>query len=448
MELRAVDRFGAFCDAQDVGGESVEDFLAFVADKKSSMLLRTLRDGLEKLYTPAHPAIALVERARGIKEKQRLTRLSKDEKKAAASSRKATPLSERASLPYDRLPRDWRDVLDDFAAGFQVRGVGLGPKSVETMRYTSRQLGWSAWKADLPLELNLETIRAYDRDLRARGNRASSRQIHFAALLALGRALGTNRHLLQTLSQAVTHCGHLAKADVKLKEARLDALPALKEIFVLANHLLDEASTITDRRRLVTLRCDAAALAILSLVPLRSQDTQLRWGDHVCHVDGVNPAELDACPRGYYRIDLNTSKTGSHLSGPLAPILTPFLDALVLQGRHEALLPQIRRDAIVRRDPVFPKANGEMRSPGCLSTRWRYHVGTGSIISRTRVHTLLGMMGERGVRAALALCAQTSPRTAAWYQAEALGNRQMAKSQELIDILLGEESTDIEDLAA
>lgn len=437
MELRAVDRFGVFCEAQGVSGESIEDFLAFVADKESSMLLRTLREGLEKLYTPAHPAIALVERARGIKEKQRLARLT--DKKAAAPSRTARLSPDRVSLPKTHLPDDWREALGDLAMGRQVRSVRLGPRSVETVCYTAQQLGWSARKAGLPIEMNVEAIKAYDRDLRGRENRASSRQIHFSALLALGRALGVDADLLHHLSQAATRCGRLAKAEVKLKEARLDGLPALKEIFALANRLLDEASVITDRRRLVTLRCDAGALALLSLAPLRNEDTLLKWGEHLFYVEGLNPIEPDSPQAGYYRLDLSTSKTGAPLSGPLAPILTPFLDVLVLQGRHEALLPWIRQDAMLRHDPVFPKANGEMRRPGCLSARWRHHVGTGSIISRTRVHTLLGMMGERGVQAALALCAQASPRTAAWYQAEALGNRQMAKSQELIDGLLGED---------
>ena len=446
MEVRAVDRFGTFCEDRGVHGEKVEDFLAFVEDKKSSMLLRTLRDGLEKLYTPAHPAIVLVERARGLKEKQRLARISKEA--GIDPSKGAAPSREKVSLPSELLPDDWHQAIDKLAAGLRVNGVALCPKSVETVRYTARQLCWSARKAGLPPSMTLDAIKVYDRDLRGRSNRASSRQIHLAALLALGRALGTDVDLLRHLSEAAAHCGRLTRADVKLKEARLDGLPHLRQIFAKANDLLDEASETTDRRRLATLRSDAAALAILSLIPLRSQDTRLRWGDHVLHMEGVNPMEPNAPRKGHYRIDLSTSKTGSRLSGPLAPILTPFLDALILQGRDGSLLPGLRHDAVRRRDPVFPKSDGGMRRAGSLSGRWRAHVGTGSIISRTRVHTLLGEMGEKGVRAALALCAQSSPRTAAWYQAEALGRRQMAKSQELIDDLLGDEVSSVGDIAA
>lgn len=446
MELRAVDRFGAFCEAQESHGEDVDDFLAFAADKESGMLLRTLRDGLVKLYTSTHSSIALIERARGLKEKQRLARRAKERKIIPRAN--ATPPKAKFSLPLDLLPCDWREVLEDLDAGHTVGGVKIAPRSVETLRCAARQLAWSAQTAGLPLEMSLEAIKAYDRDLRKRKNRASSRQIHFAGLHSFGLALGADPQLLNDLSEVAEHCGRLARADVKLKEDRLDRLPHLAKIFDLANGLLDKAETVTDRRRLAALRTDAAALAVLSLVPLRNQDTLLRWGSHIAYREGVNPMEPAASRDGYYRLDVTTSKTGSRLSGPLAPILTPFLDALILQGRHPDLLPTLRDEAMKRRDPVFPKSNGGMRSPRSLAASWRAHVGTGSIISRTRIHTLLGELGEHGVRAALALCAQSSDRTAAWYQADALGRRRIAKSQELIDRLIEQETYEIEEAAA
>jgi hypothetical protein len=96
------------------------------------------------------------------------------------------------------------------------------------------------------------------------------------------------------------------------------------------------------------------------------------------------------------------------------------------------MLPDLR-DAIMKaRAPVFPKSNGAPRTVHSLSKRWRKHLGTGSIISRTRIHTLLGALGEHGTRAALALCAQRSPRTAKWYQAENLAGRRMLESQDMI----------------
>lgn len=445
MELRAVDRFGAYCETQGVSGERVDDFLAFAAEKGSGTLLRTLRDGLEKLYTSAHPAVALVETARGMKEKQRLAYLAKE--KVDSSFADADQHERRVSLPKELLPHDWRNVLDELAAGLSVRNVKLSPRSVKTLYCAVSQLGWSAKQAGLALEVSIEAIKAYDRDLRKRKNKASSHQIHFKALHTFGRALGVNADLLKSLAQAAQHYAYRSRSDVKLKEERLDRLPQLIKIFDLANCLLDEAAITTDRRRLATLRTDAAALAFLSLIPLRNQDTLLRWGDQIIYREETNPMTPDAPRKGYYRLDLTTSKTGSRLSGPLAPILTPFLDTLILQGTHESLLPVLRNAALQRRDPVFPKSNGGMRSPDSLAARWRFHVGTGSIISRTRVHTLLGELGERGVQAALSLCAQSSVRTAVWYQAEALARRRMTQSQELVDVLIEQNASQIMDIA-
>ena len=161
----------------------------------------------------------------------------------------------------------------------------------------------------------------------------------------------------------------------------------------------------------------------------------LRWGQHISYIGDDDAADWELGgnpePLGYY-LDLRTSKRDVELSGPLAPILTPFLDALILQGRDERLLPQLRKQAAAARAPVFPKSQGRERRADSLSDRWRANVGVGSGISRTRIHTMLGNLGEHGVRAALALCAQRSPRTAKWYQASALARRHMLGSQEMI----------------
>jgi len=196
----------------------------------------------------------------------------------------------------------------------------------------------------------------------------------------------------------------------------------------------------------------AAALMFLSIIPLRNQDTVLRWGEHIRHLADDDPADDpdedgEPEPLGYH-LDLRTSKRGVELPGPLAPILTPYLDALILQGRDERLLPQLRKQAAMARLPVFPKSGGRARGVDSLSERWRAHLGVGSGISRTRIHTMLGNLGEHGVRAALALCAQRSARTARWYQADALARRQMLGSQEMIVELVEPSEEDIELLAA
>ena len=393
------------------------------------MLLRILRGGLEKLLTQAHPAIMAAEKARSLKEADRYRR-RQPETRAVAVPR---PLER--SVPRDDLPADWLELFDGLLEGKGIRGRKLSRKSVDNMITVARQLVWAARDRGLPDEINLDTIGAYDSALEARGVRANSCQILFSSLRTLAKRLGLEAELLADLQDLVGHYEREAKGSVKVKESRLADLPDLQAIFERANMLLDKAPETMDRRSRTTVYVDAAALAFLSLIPLRNQDTCLRWGHEIIYIGDDDPEEWgieENDEQASYYLDLRTAKTDSALSGPLAPILTPFLDALILRGQDDRLLPDLRRAAMKARGPVFPKSNGDVRSMRNLAERWRVQLGTGSAISRTRIHTLLGALGEHGTRAALALCAQTSPRTAKWYQAEGLSRRRMLESQDMI----------------
>jgi hypothetical protein len=431
-ELRAVDRFMAFSEAHGRGTET-DDFLAFVADQESSMLLRTLRGGLEKLLTPAHPAIMAVEQARSIKEAERYQR-RKPEPTAEPQTRAL-----RASVARDELPSEWLGLLDKLLSGKPVRGRKLSRKTVSNMTGAARQMIYSAREEGLPDAINLETIAAYDKALEHRGVRASSRQILFASLQTFAKRLGLDRDLVRDLADLVGHYERASKRDVKVKEGRLADLPDLQAIFEKANSLLDEAPSIMDRRSRTTQYVDAAALPFLSLIPLRNADTLLHWGKEIRYIGDDDPSDWGLDEQGAhvsYYLDLRTSKTDSALSGPLAPILTPFLDALILRGQDERMLPDLRKAIMRAQAPVFPKSNGKVRSIRNLSNRWHVHLGTGSVISRTRIHTLLGALGARGTRAALALCAQSSQRTARWYEAVGLERLRMSESQDMVAAMI------------
>jgi hypothetical protein len=443
--LRAVDRYLAFCSSEGMAGGEPRSFLSFVEGKQSSMLLRTLRDGLEALLSSAHPAVTAAEEARSLKETERSRR-----RKPAPPSVPAKPCLLEKSVPEQALPPAWRQAVAKRTTGARGRHRGQRSVSPERVLYAARQLLWAASDAGLPDELSLETVQAYDAVLEARSIRPSSRAIMFNSLRDLGGLIGADRGLLDDLQDLVAHYQREASGMVKLKDAKLAAMPDLGTIFDKASQHLDAATAMRDRRRRITHYVDAGALALLALIPLRNQDTVLLWGRHITWVGDDDPAshglEDHPEPLGYY-VDLRTHKTEGALNGPLAPILTPFLDALLLQGRDERLLRQLRQQAMAAQLPVFPKAGRRPRTARNLSDRWRANIDVGSGISRTRIYTLLGAMGERGVRAALALCAQRSPRTAQWYQARALATRRMAASQEMTASLVDLTDEDAELLA-
>lgn len=428
LQLRAVDRFLVFCEERGVPAGEVASFLAFVEDKDSSMLLCTLRDGLQEILTSAHPAVMAAETARSLKEASRYRRRKpKDGLPAPA------PILE-FSVPLNQLPQEWLQIFTTLRSGKRVRGRKQACKSVDNMATAARQLVWAARTAGLPDEISLDTVAAYDQALEAREIRATSGQFLFISLRSLGYFLGLENELLKDLQDLIGHYERASKSEVKVKERRLAELPDLQAIFDKSNTLLDKALVTTDRRSRTGLYVDAAALPFLSLIPLRNPDTLLRWGVEIIYIGDDDPEEWgleDQEDQVRYYLDLRTSKTDSALCGPLAPILNPFLDALILRGQDERLLPMMQQQVMADQSPVFPKSNGQMRSVRSLSSRWSELLGTGSVISRTRIHTLLGALGADGTRAALALCAQRSPRTAKWYQAQSLTQRCMLESQDM-----------------
>jgi hypothetical protein len=213
-ELRALDRFLAFSETNGRGTET-EDFLAFVSDRESSMLLRTLRGGLEKLLTPAHPAVMAVEKARSLKEADRYRRRKPEQ----IRDNEARPLE--VSVPRNQLPTDMLRVLDILLAGKRYRGKKVAPRTVEGMTQAACQLIHVARENGLPDEINLTTIGAYDKALEGRGVRASSRGILFASLRTFAKRLGLSDELLADLQDLVGHYEREAKGEMKVKEARL-----------------------------------------------------------------------------------------------------------------------------------------------------------------------------------------------------------------------------------
>jgi hypothetical protein len=172
----------------------------------------------------------------------------------------------------------------------------------------------------------------------------------------------------------------------------------------------------------------ATSLAMFMLLPLRLADTRLAWGTHVTSSE---------CG---YAIQVETSKTGQSISGPLPAFLTTFLDELLLNGLDRCFLDECREQAVVEERPLFPKGGEAEVFAGYVSHVWRTHFGTGVHIARTMVHTHFGQLGPEGVATALTLCAQRDPRTAAYYQGKAMADALLVLgSRSLIEDLTQEE---------
>lgn len=417
-QLRLVDRFFAYCSARNLRHIEACDVAHFDKGNADQGPLQRLRNGLRALYGLHHPIVHTVEEARIAKSKAYY------DAAAPAPTIGQGSRSLKYSIPKMEVPAQWLEVLTRLEAGERIQGRKAAAASVRSMRMQARYLLWAARRENLPEEFSLDTLRAYDRALDARGTRASTRAFAFDWLRMLGSFIRTNVTAINDARGVAAFYDRLASLDLPLKEDRLADLPDLAAVFDLASDLLEQASAETHSTKRATLYTDAGALALLSLIPFRNQDTVLLWGKHLTHRDGR------------YHLSKSITKTGATFTGKLHRILDPFFDALLLRGRPTAFLPQLREAAIKGEVPVFPKSNGTARSVNGLSIRWSERIGTGSVINRTRIHTLLGELGPEGVRAALALCAQRSYRTSEYYQAESLARNEMGESQTLLNATL------------
>lgn len=423
--LRLVDRFFTFCTKRKITDITPEHVLAFLPTHVPSRFWE-LRVALEALYGLRHPIPHVVEEARQLRWQ--------DYARNSGIVGRSDPPPARAltvSVPEDVLPASWRDVLDRMEKGERVRGRRLAAAAVRGMRQAARELVFFARESGMPDELSEDTVRVYDASFETRSLKPMSCAALILGLWRLARALGIS-DVQDSLHELHAYYRRLGLRDQQESEIRYAALPGLPDIFDRAVDLLRQGRIERHASRRTTLLVDAAAMAFLSLIPLRNGDTVVRWGEHLSFDENGTTDWI-------YRIDTSITKTGVMFGGALHPILNPFIEAVILRGRDEMFLPKLRRAAIETHAPVFPTSNGKARCASGLSQRWQKILGAGSHIARKQAHTLLGALGPKGVEAALALCAQRSPETRLFYQAEALGHRLMRDSQSLLAAALPED---------
>jgi hypothetical protein len=368
-QLKQADRFFNFCKRRGLTDIQVGHIAEFDTSKDPTSL-RILRDTLRSLYGHEHPISHVVEQVR--QARCRAYRLQKGRTGVKNGVMKVL----RVSVTPQELPERWQALLNDLEAGKTVAGRRVSASTTRNMRNYARQLIWSARRNELPDEISIATLSAYDKDLSQRGLRASSCAFQFGFLRALASFVQPASEADEALRELVADYQRIAKQSIRLKDGRFARLASIDILFGHAFFLLDKGLVESHKTKRVTLLLDAAAIAFLTLIPLRNADTVLRWGQHISF-------EQSKTDDWVYRIDSSISKTGIDFGGKLHPILNPFLEALLLMGQHPAFLQRRLAEAIVNKEPVFPLSNGGARRSYSLSRRWRARLGTGSHIAET-----------------------------------------------------------------
>jgi hypothetical protein len=407
-DLRALDRFLVFAEERVIEVPTVDDFLAFASDVSSARRLRAVEAALARIV-PGNPAVLLTLR-------------QAIERKAPFAQRSDAP-PRPCSLGIGRhdLPAKWRKTLE------RIRANELfAPSTVKSMEEVLRSYAGSLRDAGMPFDITVEGLRAHERQLTDRKGRPATLSTHTQRLCQFARHHGVADAIREDLRRHHRHLRRNLGRVVPLKEARYAALPSLAETWSLANLLLADARNAPHRGPARRLRNEAAVVALWSFLPLRLADSILRWGEDICWKEDA------------YRVSIVTQKADVPLAGPLHARLTPFLDALLLEGVSVEYLEEMRARAKTQRLPLLRRHDGLPLAHDYPSTVWRKHFETGAHIARTRIHTELGKLGPVGVESALALCAQKDPRTREFYQARSLAELEMQRGQELIGELFND----------
>lgn len=414
LEVRRLDSWLSWMHDNDRTTPTADDFLKFGADFDSAAPLVSLHAALSKLELPAIPALAL-ELPKAIAKKRAITR-------GQEPPRRRTHWPRKYSVAREELPADWRETLDLMHSSQDVMSDAAGPSknTVQSHERRLRELAWSCRASGVPVALDARALSLHAKLLRGRQCRATSCEINASFLVRFAEYHGVDQREIEEMKVIVRRLKDSASDEVPQKFERLRKVGSTQTVLGTATKLLRKAEQQQSLKHRVSHLNGASALALFSLVPLRVIDSNLQWGKHVSF-DGVR-----------YRMHVGTSKNGNLFVGPLVEFLTPFLDALLLRGCDPCFLDDIRRQAEAKQLHLFAHSDAGHLSDRCVANLWARHVGCKPHIARTMVHTELGQMGAQGVAQALALCAQRSPQTAAFYQGKAMRDALLLESNELL----------------
>ena len=227
-------------------------------------------------------------------------------------------------LPFHDLPAPF---YAEMVTLFAVKS-GLSASRLNSICVTLRRLCKASESASLPVGLNMETAKAFVDDLFEDDLTLRSVAGYCDFLACFARHAGYPREIHSELMQVHNAVKYEAKTELRRKERKLAQHPInLVDVASFAYDLLEGAcdqDDIRNRRRDYIL---AGAIGLLSKMQLRAYDL----------MHGEIGREFARDSEGWF-VDLTTSKTGTPIMGRLAPMLTRYLDAVLLMDVSEQYL--------------------------------------------------------------------------------------------------------------
>lgn len=406
LELEALEPFIAFCAKHRITAPAITDLRAFLtleipakpADPEAVEIWQS--DWLGQVETLKRALIALrfssslVEAATTVTEEFRHRSFYRGHNHGIRRTYQRT-----VSYRVEDLPGGWQDTLRQLRRNQSY--------SLSILDRMERRLGMFAWSADqagLPVDLeDAEAECALYDDLIDRstakairnGEDPAEAQPRWAYLRStaeelkrFGTHFGVSDDVMHRLVRNYRGFSDLEQRQAPLKMFAALKAPTLPVTLANAHIELENANAIFKPAHRHQRRLKACARGITVACPPRAQDVvdRMFWGEGVFYHPHTNS----------YAFDYDQSKVGRPLKVTFQPDFNCFFDALLLGDNDPRYLPQMREQAIMQRQPLFLRYEGEPVAYGWFGRVWEEAIGSSSHLARTLLQTFLADLGESG----------------------------------------------------
>lgn len=297
--------------------------------------------------------------------------------------------SKKTSLPIGALPNEWQEAFRQMQAGHAGAIQAPAESIVKRLIQRLSSFAWSAQRAGRPINLaDGEARRAYFNDLETRSaglerNNGVPRYAYirtaFEEMHRMARYLGLPQQTCDDIKKTLDLLSRKEQAQPPNKLKVLRGAPNRAEIMRIAAERLATAHLRKKPAFAFTARNQALAIMFGCHIPLRPEDFhQLRFGDHIRWNDEEK----------LYTLHVVAQKTeGSASNKPmeidLPDELTPFVDAVLLQGVGAHHLPALRVAAMASKRPMIQHYDGKPAAYSWYGRTWVDVIGTGGHAMRT-----------------------------------------------------------------
>lgn len=286
---------------------------------------------------------------------------------------------------------------------------GLSVARLKSMCSALRRLRRACLTADLPVDINMSTAKAFVDGLFADDLSQRSIAAYCEFLACFAKRAGYSREVFDGLMEVHNAVKADAQNELRRKERQLSQHPIdLVDIALAAFNLLEGASDqddIRNRRRDYVL---AGAIAVLSKLQIRTLDLR----------QGAVGKEFIRDSEGW-SVDLKTSKKGVPIKGRLAPELTRYLDAVLLMDVGELHLWSVYTKRIGTSLFGNPAQGWAPFSKNWLWVNMKERLKHGPHIVRTLIYDAVAEDPELDAAVAQALCGHGNVTSKQFYEVNA-----------------------------